>query len=241
MNLQISSSPSMFTTNLSSISPPLFFFFSQISSQNPPHIFLKANSPMLKKTLKTAIKIRRRNFALFFLFPACFANSPSSCASSISSLVRYNDEIEGFTLLIPSTWAKMEKAGAKALFQEGKGKNNIGVVVNPVRLSNLKEFGTPEFVAEKLIQAERRKESTKHAELITVSERLDHGGRPVYEFEYTVDSTRGGMKRIFSAALVASNKLYLLNIAYSDLPENPLDSDTRIVLEQILHSFDSTV
>lgn len=50
----------------------------------------------------------------------------------------------------------MEKPGAKALFEEGKG-NNIGVVVNPVRLSTLKEFGTPEFVAEKLIQAERRK------------------------------------------------------------------------------------
>lgn len=51
----------------------------------------------------------------------------------------------------------MEKAGAKALFEEGKGSNSIGVVVNPVRLSSLKEFGTPEFVAEKLIQAESRK------------------------------------------------------------------------------------
>lgn len=31
------------------------------------------------------------------------------------------------------------------------------VVVNPVRLTSLGEFGTPQFVAEKLIQAERRK------------------------------------------------------------------------------------
>lgn len=51
----------------------------------------------------------------------------------------------------------MEKAGATALFEEGKGRNNIGVVVSPVRLSSLKEFGTPEFVADKLIQAERKK------------------------------------------------------------------------------------
>ncbi|KAL0909854.1 hypothetical protein M5K25_020760 [Dendrobium thyrsiflorum] len=87
----------------------------------------------------------------------------------------------------------------------------------------------------------RLQESTKYAELITVAERLDHGGRPLYEFEYTVDSTRGGMKRIFSAAFVASKKLYLLNISYTDRPESPLDSDTRTVLEQILHSFDSTV
>lgn len=29
--------------------------------------------------------------------------------------------------------------------------------MNPVRLSTLREFGSPEFVADKLIQAERRK------------------------------------------------------------------------------------
>ena len=44
------------------------------------------------------------------------------------------------------------------LFQEANmGSNNIGVVVNPVRLTSLEEFGTPQFVADKLIQAERRK------------------------------------------------------------------------------------
>ena len=53
---------------------------------------------------------------------------------------------------------QVEKAGATALFEEqGKGSNNIGVVVNPVRLSSLEDFGTPQFVADKLIQAERRK------------------------------------------------------------------------------------
>jgi len=44
------------------------------------------------------------------------------------------------------------------LFQEADmGSNNIGVVVNPVRLKTLEEFGTPQFVADKLLQAERRK------------------------------------------------------------------------------------
>lgn len=61
----------------------------------------------------------------------------------------------------------------------------------------------------------------------------------MYEFEYKVDSTRGGMKRILSAAFVASKKLYLLNIAHSDKPESPLDTHTRAVLEEILHSFDA--
>ncbi|TVU18781.1 hypothetical protein EJB05_34894 [Eragrostis curvula] len=45
-----------------------------------------------------------------------------------------------------------------ALFQqEGKGSNNIGVVVNPVGLNFLPEFGTPQFVADRLLQAEKKK------------------------------------------------------------------------------------
>ncbi|PQP92400.1 psbP domain-containing protein 2 chloroplastic [Prunus yedoensis var. nudiflora] len=134
----------------------------------------------------------------------------------------------------------VEKAGATALFEEANnGSNNIGVVVNPVRLTSLGEFGSPQFVADKLIQAERRKESTKDAVVIGFAERPGQGGLQVYEFEYEVDSTRGGMKRIFSAAFVASKKLYLVNITHSDKPESPLSSNTRIMLEQVLHSFDA--
>lgn len=74
--------------------------------------------------------------------------------------------------------------------------------------------------------------------MVRVSERPGQGGLQVYEFEYKVDSTRGGVKRIFSAAFVASKKLYLLNIAHSDKPESPLDTQTRAMLEEVLHSFD---
>lgn len=155
-------------------------------------------------------------------------------------LQRYTDSKEGFTLLRPSSWIKVEKAGATALFEEANnGSNNIGVVVNPVRLTSLGEFGSPQFVADKLIQAERRKESTKDAVVIGFAERPGQGGLQVYEFEYEVDSTRGGMKRIFSAAFVASKKLYLVNITHSDKPESPLNSNTRMMLEQVLHSFDA--
>uniref|UniRef100_A0A803PCY4 PsbP C-terminal domain-containing protein n=1 Tax=Cannabis sativa TaxID=3483 RepID=A0A803PCY4_CANSA len=74
-------------------------------------------------------------------------------------LERYIDSKEGFTLLRPSSWIKVDKAGATALFEEAdKGStNNVGVVVSPVRLNSLTEFGSPEFVVNKLIQAERRK------------------------------------------------------------------------------------
>ncbi|KAE8694945.1 PsbP domain-containing protein 2 [Hibiscus syriacus] len=86
-------------------------------------------------------------------------------------------------------------------YEANMGSNNVGVVVNSVRLNSLGEFGTPQFVADKLIQAEKRKESTKDAEVIGVAERQGQGGLQVYEFEYKVDSSRGGMKRIFRQLL----------------------------------------
>jgi hypothetical protein len=40
----------------------------------------------------------------------------------------------------------VDKAGATVLFEEvNKGSNNIGVVVTPVRLTSLGEFGSPQF------------------------------------------------------------------------------------------------
>ncbi|CAH1427983.1 unnamed protein product [Lactuca virosa] len=171
-----------------------------------------------------------------------FLSSTSTWAQTQEylELESYTDTNEGFTLLRPTPWTKVEKAGATALFEDpSKGGNNIGVVVTPVRLTSLREFGDPQFVANKLIQAEKRKESTKDVEIISSSERGGQKGDDVqvYEFEYKLDSTRGGVKRVFSAAFVASKKLYLLNIAYSDNPEKPLDDHTRMILEQVLHSF----
>lgn len=53
---------------------------------------------------------------------------------------------------------KIDKAGATVLFEDPQSKgNNVGVVVNPVRISSLNEFGTVDVVADKLLQAERRK------------------------------------------------------------------------------------
>ena len=82
-------------------------------------------------------------------------------------------------------------------------------------------------------------ESTRAAEIVKVGERSNQEGIPVYEFEYVLDSTRGGIKRIFSAAFVASKKLYLLNISHSDPTESPLDDHTRFLLESVLHSFNT--
>lgn len=65
-------------------------------------------------------------------------------------------------ILVSFAGVQVDKAGATVLFEEpNKGSgNNAGVVVNPVRLGSLGEFGSAEFVADKLIQAEKRKVSS---------------------------------------------------------------------------------
>ncbi|KAF3439274.1 hypothetical protein FNV43_RR17550 [Rhamnella rubrinervis] len=204
-------------------------------------LYKRRNEP--KKEALPLLCLSKRELslsALALFLHGFFTNFSCAISAEELELERYTDSNEGFTLLMPSSWIKIDKAGATVLFEEeNKGSNNVGVVVSPVRLKTLGEFGTPQFVADKLIQAERRKESTKEAEVIGVAERVGQGGLQVYEFEYKVDSTRGGMKRIFSAAFVASKKLYLLNISHTDKPESPLDTHTRLILEQVLHSFDS--
>jgi hypothetical protein len=56
----------------------------------------------------------------------------------------------------------VEKAGATLLFEDPETRGNtIGVVVNPVRIASLKDFGSLDEVADKLIAAERRKVTLK--------------------------------------------------------------------------------
>ncbi|KAL0343230.1 UNVERIFIED_CONTAM: PsbP domain-containing protein 2, chloroplastic [Sesamum angustifolium] len=162
-------------------------------------------------------------------------------ASQVLELDRYTDSKEGFTLLVPSSWIKFV---ADKLIQAERRKVCIfgsfancdcSAVCVSLWVWGLHCVGTELIV----VKFQNAQESTKEAEVISVSERAGHAGLQVYEFEYKVDSTRGGLKRVFSAAFVTSKKLYLLNITHSDGLENPLDMERRMILEQVLHSFDA--
>ncbi|KAL0897432.1 hypothetical protein Bca101_081393 [Brassica carinata] len=220
-------------------SPPKLSLLSSSSSSSPAHPKIQTLLCFTQNPSSAAgISFSKRHLnisILTLLFNGGFLlDTAKSISESGDFLQRYTDPKDGFTLLVPSSWIKVEKAGANALFEEpDKRSNNIGVVVSPVRIKSLQDFGSPQFVVDKLINAEKRKESTKEAEVVR------SGQGQVYEFEYKIDSTRGGIKTVFSAAFVSSKKLYLLNVVHSDNPENPLDSSTRLLLEQVLHSFDA--
>ncbi|RYQ94331.1 hypothetical protein Ahy_B08g089217 [Arachis hypogaea] len=124
-----------------------------------------SNEPHNNHILHLSTFFTKRKLHLTLLLTTFLSSNLSNTSGSFLmaqeldlELHRYTDSKEGFTLLIPSSWTKVDKAGATALFQDASmGSNNIGVVMNPVRLANLGDFRSPEFVADKHLQAERCK------------------------------------------------------------------------------------
>ncbi|MFS7949000.1 hypothetical protein Hanom_Chr06g00566411 [Helianthus anomalus] len=79
------------------------------------------------------------------------------CWAHTEELKRYTNMNEGFTLLRPKSFIKVEKARAILLFEDlNKESNNVGVIVTLVRLTGLGEFGDTRFIANKLFQAGKR-------------------------------------------------------------------------------------
>ncbi|KAK3287074.1 hypothetical protein CYMTET_5394, partial [Cymbomonas tetramitiformis] len=78
--------------------------------------------------------------------------------AAASTLLEYVDDKDGYSVLYPTIWKKSSKSGASILFTDPNQKfNTVGVVVVPVRIKTLQQFGTLEFGAGKLIGVEKAK------------------------------------------------------------------------------------
>ncbi|GJP84204.1 hypothetical protein CLOP_g14291 [Closterium sp. NIES-67] len=129
------------------------------------------------------------------------------------------------------------RRGATALFADPERRgDNLGVVVNPVRVRSLRDFGDIDLVATRLLDAERRKESTKSAEILSQRAKELPGGIPLYQIEYSLASTRGS-KRILTTVTIADRRLYIVNIAVADSQDEPVDLTTLGMLRRALDSF----
>ncbi|CAI5461667.1 unnamed protein product [Closterium sp. Yama58-4] len=149
----------------------------------------------------------------------------------------YEDPTKRFAIRVPAAWEQRDKAGATALFASPERRGDtLGVVVNPVRVRSLRDFGDIDLVATRLLDAERRKESTKSAEILSQRTKELAGGIPLYQIEYALASTRGS-KRILTAVTIADRKLYIVNIAVADSESEPVDLTTLGLLRRALDSF----
>jgi len=66
----------------------------------------------------------------------------------------------------------------------------VGVAVDPVKIDSLAAFGTPDFVGQRIVDVEKKKDGVIDVQLLK-AESLESGGQVFYEVEYTSDTTRG--------------------------------------------------
>lgn len=126
------------------------------------------------------------------------------------SFLQFASADQGYSLSYPAGWERVDKPGADLLLRDPARKTTTtGVTVLPVRINSLPEFGDLPAVGERLLQAERAKDSTLSVAMVEQTQRDSPAG-PLYDFQYELESTRG-RKRILSSVTIAGGKLYILN------------------------------
>ncbi|GIL52722.1 hypothetical protein Vafri_8513 [Volvox africanus] len=163
-------------------------------------------------------------------------------APAAITLTPYSNVKQRYTLMVPSSWDVKGKAGADALFEDPlRRSTSVGVTVNPVKVTSIEQFGALGEVGEKLLQAEKKKESTLGVVLLASSQRVGASGATLYEYEYELDSTRG-RKRILNTVTIFNSRLYILNATYKCEKEGcsgGAESGVQL-LRQVAATFDVT-
>jgi hypothetical protein len=84
----------------------------------------------------------------------------------------YADDRQAYRIIPPANWELKQKAGADALWEDpARRSSSLGVTVAPVRVPSLAAFGPLDAVGARLLDAERRKESTKSVTMLRQEER----------------------------------------------------------------------
>jgi hypothetical protein len=154
----------------------------------------------------------------------------------------YADERQAYRLLPPPGWELRQKAGADALWEDpARRSSSLGVTVSPVRVASLAAFGPLGAVGERLLGAERAKESTLSVAMLSQAERVSPaagsssasppsgegsegsgsggGGAAtapppavVRYYCYEYDlESTRGRKRILNVVTIAGSRLYIVN------------------------------
>mmetsp|Transcript_4517 Transcript_4517/g.12607 ORF Transcript_4517/g.12607 Transcript_4517/m.12607 type:complete len:271 (+) Transcript_4517:89-901(+) len=159
-------------------------------------------------------------------------------AEGDDSIQVYQDKKNKFSLAIPASFEKKDKAGATALFEDPERRSTqVGVTVNPVRIASLTAFGSLQVVGENLLNAERAKESTLECTLLYQQSRTDGSGVVYYEYGYELNSTRG-RKNVQTSVTIQDSVLYIINATVKCSKEtcNGFE-DTIAALREVTSSF----
>ena len=151
-------------------------------------------------------------------------------AKAVPSYSRYSSRgTPKYQLQYPSTWEVTSKAGADVLLKDPeRGGTSLGVTILPVRIESVDEYGSLADVGQKIIAAEKAKESTMSASLVSKStSKLDVPAMTtVYDYIYEVESTRGS-KRVTSRVFIIMKQLYAINGTILCGKQGPCGNDVK--------------
>jgi len=107
--------------------------------------------------------------------PAAVAGPAAPSAPAAAGY--YADARQAYALAPPAGWELKKKAGADALWEDpARRSSSLGVTVAPVRVASLASFGPLAAVGERLLGAERAKDSTLSVTMLSQAERVSGGG-----------------------------------------------------------------
>lgn len=149
-----------------------------------------------------------------------------------------NDEF-AYTLSYPDDWVPAPKPVkthlSEELLQSPVKGVTIGVTVDPVKIDSLRQFGTAEQVAARVLATELTRDGVKDAVLRKVS--AEDSQEPAYYLiEYAVESSRG-RKVYMCKYCIYKKRLYVLQAQAKQDTFDASDASVRETLAAAVGSF----
>jgi len=140
-----------------------------------------------------------------FDIPAAFGSTFTATDSS-GITFSYNEDLG-----LEVSPKLVQTHSAEVFLKSSKIKGlSVGVTVDPVKISSVKEFATPQGLAERVVSVEKSKEGVFEANVISASESQTPVTQavPAYVIEYSVDSSRGQNHYLVKTTVISS-RLYV--------------------------------
>jgi hypothetical protein len=176
---------------------------------------------------------------------ASAAAPPAATSSDVPTtgtrqLVEYHGPVSlGYSFSYPAKGWSVKKKPIKTHMSEvllqmssGPASTSAGVTVDAVKISDIKEFGSPDEVGDKVVKLEKRKDNVLDASLRSAA-KADAGDLTYYVLEYTVESGRG-LKTYLAKATITGGNLFVFT---AQAKSADFEGEAGLILSAMVDSF----
>ena len=170
------------------------------------------------------------------------SNSASSIVVASEPYIRtpsLKDKFQfGYTVTPPPTFVSSNKPLKTHLDEINFSPPDVrgytlGITVDPVRISSIREFGSPEEVAARVVTAEVNRDGVFEVTLAKDPREDTSGGVGCYDIEYISDGKRG-KKRYVTRIYIKDGFLYVLTVQSK---EDEFDKAREVEVTECVKSF----